>query len=59
METAVSALKLRKLAGVDSIPGELVKAGGDAMINFLTLACNRRDLIHGCNSLAAVSISSP
>ena len=40
MEAAVKALKMEKSAGVDSIPAELVQAGGEAMIDTLTSICN-------------------
>ena len=36
MELAVKTLKMGNTAGVDNIPTELVKAGGDAMIDVLT-----------------------
>ena len=41
MEAAVKALKMRKSAGVDNIPAELVQAGGEAMIDILTAICNK------------------
>ena len=41
MEAAVKALKMRKSAGVDSIPAELVQAGGEAMIDILTSIYNK------------------
>ena len=41
MEAAVKTLKEGKAAGVDNIPGELIKAGGDDMISALTNICNR------------------
>ena len=41
MEAAVKALKIRKSAGVDNIPAELVQAGGKAMIDILTAICNK------------------
>ena len=40
VEAAVKALKMRKSAGVDNIPAELVQAG-EAMINILTAVCTR------------------
>ena len=39
--TAVKALKAGKSAGVDNIPAELVKAGGDSTIDMLHLICNK------------------
>ena len=41
VEAAVKALKMGKSAGVDSIPAELVQAGGEAMIDILTTICNK------------------
>ena len=41
VETAVKSLKKGKSAGVDNIPGELIQAGGDAMIDVLTKICNK------------------
>ena len=41
VEAAVKALKMGKSAGVDNIPAELVKAGGEAMIDILTAICNK------------------
>ena len=41
VEAAVKALKKGKSAGVDNIPGELVQAGGEAMISALTTICNK------------------
>ena len=41
VEAAVKALKMGKSAGVDNIPAELVQAGGEAMIDFLTAICNK------------------
>uniref|UniRef100_A0A3Q2XUJ7 Reverse transcriptase domain-containing protein n=1 Tax=Hippocampus comes TaxID=109280 RepID=A0A3Q2XUJ7_HIPCM len=41
VEAAVRALKKGKAAGVDNIPGELVQAGGQAMIDTLTILCNK------------------
>ena len=41
VETAVKSLKKGKSAGVDNIPGELIQAGGDAMIDALTNICNK------------------
>ena len=41
VEIAVAALKKGKSAGVDNIPAELVQAGGETMIDFLTEICNR------------------
>ena len=35
LEAAVKALKMRKSAGVDNIPAELVQAGAEAMIDIL------------------------
>ena len=39
--TAVKNLKKGKSAGVDNIPGELVQAGGEEMINILHKICNQ------------------
>ena len=39
--TAVKSLKKGKSAGVDNIPGELVQAGGEDMINILLTICNK------------------
>ena len=41
VEAAVKALGIRKSAGVDNIPAELVQAGGEAMIDILTAICNK------------------
>ena len=41
VETAVKLSKKGKLAGVDSIPSELVQAGGEAMIDMLLIICNK------------------
>ena len=41
VEAAVKALKMGESAGVDNIPAELVQAGGEAMIDILTLICNK------------------
>ena len=41
VEAAVKALKMRKSAGMDNIPVELVQAGGEAMIGILTSICNK------------------
>ena len=38
VEIAVASLEKRKSAGVDSIPAELVHAGGETMIDLLTMA---------------------
>ncbi|XP_062571862.1 uncharacterized protein LOC134233828 [Saccostrea cucullata] len=40
VESAINAIKLEKSAGIDNIPSELVKAGGEAMITALTTICN-------------------
>ena len=40
VEAEVKAVNMGKSAGVNSIPAELVKAGGDAVINVLTSVCN-------------------
>ena len=40
MEAAAQSQKKRKIAGVDSIPAELVQAGGEAVINALTTVCD-------------------
>ena len=37
----MASLKRGKSAGVDNIPAELVRAGGETMINVLTEICNR------------------
>ena len=41
VEQAVKALKHGKSAGVDNIPSELVRNGGEAMIDALTVICNK------------------
>ena len=41
VEIAVAQLKKGKYAGVDTIPAELVQAGGETMIDVLTEICNR------------------
>ena len=41
VEIAVASLKKGKSVGVDNIPAELVQAGGETMIDFLTEICNR------------------
>ena len=41
VEAAVTALKMGKSAGVDNIPGELVQAEGETMIDILTSICTR------------------
>ena len=41
VEAAVKTLKEGKAAGVDNIPGELIKAGGEDMISALTNICNK------------------
>ena len=41
MEAAVQSLKKGKSAGVDNIPAELVKAGGEDVITALTTICNK------------------
>ena len=41
VEIAVASLKKGKSAGVDNIPAELVRAGGEIMIDVLTEICNR------------------
>ena len=41
VEASVKSLKKGKSAGVDSIPSELVQAGGEAMIDKLLAICNR------------------
>ena len=42
VDAAVKApLKMGKSGGVDSIPAELVQAGGEAMIDILTSICNK------------------
>ena len=38
---AVKPLKKRKSLGIDNIPGELVQAGGDAVISALHKICNK------------------
>ena len=40
MDAAVLSLKKGKSAGVDNIPAELVKAGGEDVITALTTICN-------------------
>ena len=41
VEIAVASLKKGKSAGVNNIPAERVKAGGETMIDVLTEICNR------------------
>ena len=41
VEAAIQSLKKRKSAGVDSIPAELVQAGGEDVITALTTVCNK------------------
>ena len=41
VEAAVKALNMGKSAGVNNIPAELVPAGEEAMIDILTLICNK------------------
>ena len=41
IEKAVKSLKKGKSPGNDNIPGELVQAGGEKVIEILTLICNR------------------
>ena len=41
VEEAVKALKKGKSAGIDNIPGELVLAGGEAMIDALLAICQK------------------
>ena len=41
VEIAVKSMKSGKSPGVDNIPAELVKEGGEAMIDALTLICNK------------------
>ena len=41
VEQAVNSLKHGKSAGVDNIPSELIKNGGEAMIDALTVICNK------------------
>ena len=41
VEAAVKTLKMRKSAGVDNIPAELVQAGEEAMIDILSSICNK------------------
>ena len=41
VEAAVQSLKKGKSAGVDNIPAELVKAGGENEITALTTICNK------------------
>ena len=40
-EAAVQSLQKRKIAGVDNIPAQLVKIGGEAVITGLTTICNK------------------
>ena len=40
VEAAVRALKVGKSAGVESIPAELVQAGGESMLDILNSNCN-------------------
>ena len=41
VEAATRSLKRGKSAGVDNIPGELIRAGGESLLDFLTRICNK------------------
>ena len=41
VEAAIQALKMRKSAGIDNIPAELIKAGGHIVIQILLDICNK------------------
>ena len=41
VETAVALHKKGKSAGVDNIPADIVQAGGETMIDVLTMICDR------------------
>ena len=41
VEAAISSLKHGKAAGVDNIPAELIKYGGETVIDILTSICNK------------------
>ena len=41
VDAAVKALKMGNSAGMDNIPAELVKAGGEAMLGILNSICNK------------------
>ena len=41
VEAAIRSLKNDKAAGVDNIPAELIKNGGEAVIDILTAICNK------------------
>lgn len=41
LRAAVCAMKKGKAAGVDDIPAELVQAGGETMMDTLTILCNK------------------
>ena len=40
-EAAVRSLRKGKSAGVDTIPSELVQAGGESIIDMLLIICNK------------------
>ena len=41
VEAAVKMLMMKKSAGIDNIPAELVQAGGETLIDILTAICNK------------------
>ena len=41
VEAAIHSLQKGKAAGVDNIPAELVKAGGETIVNVLLDICNK------------------
>ena len=41
VEAAIQALKMGKSAGIDNIPAELIKAGGNIVIQILLDICNK------------------
>ena len=46
MKVVVKVLKNGKSVGVDTIPAELVQAGGEAMVDVLTSICKKRMADH-------------
>ena len=40
VKDAIKRLPRNKATGLDAIPAELIKSGGDAMVKFMTVLCN-------------------